>query len=170
MGIEFVQGDATNPQIGGNVVIAHIANDEGKMGAGFVLPLIKAYPEVEKEFTSLHSSGGLKLGSTQFVTIRSGLGNALHVANMVAQRGTRRMKDGSPGGCIPLRYDSLYDCLREVGAFAVKHDAQVVGPKFGAGLAGGRWELIRLIIEATLVGEYKRRVVIHEFEENDPLS
>lgn len=169
MGIEFVQGDATDPQIGGNIVIAHIANDEGKMGAGFVIPLKKAYPSVESEYKALHQSGGLKLGNTQFITIRSDQGNALHVANMVAQRGTRRTTDGSPGGCVPLRYDSLYDCLREVGAFAVKHDATVVGPKFGAGLAGGRWELIRLIIEATLVAEFGRRVVIFEFEP-DPLS
>lgn len=169
MSIEFVQGDATKPQIGGNVVIAHIANDDGIMSAGFVLALKKAYPEVESQYKTLHSSGGLKLGSTQFVTVRSDQGNALHVANMVCQRGTRRMKDGSPGGCIPLRYDSLYDCLREVGAFAQKNDAAVVGPKFGAGLAGGRWEVIRLLLEATLVVEFKRRVVIYEFEE-DPLA
>ena len=41
-------GDATLPQGRGPGVIAHICNDLGQWGKGFVLPLGKRYPDAEK--------------------------------------------------------------------------------------------------------------------------
>lgn len=159
MAIEIVRGDATNPTGEGKKIIAHIANDIGKMGAGFVLPLIKKYPKVREQYLSLfESEESLILGSVQFVPVEADV----HVANMIAQRGIGFMKDGSPAGCPPIRYDALLKCLRRVGEKAKELNAVVHGPKFGAGLSGGNWEIISMLIEKVLVEEYGRKVVIWE--------
>jgi O-acetyl-ADP-ribose deacetylase (regulator of RNase III) len=45
--ISYLQGDATSPQAKGNKIIAHICNDLGRWGKGFVLAISKRWPEPE---------------------------------------------------------------------------------------------------------------------------
>lgn len=39
--INYLKGDATNPEISGNKIIAHICNDVGGWGKGFVVAVSK---------------------------------------------------------------------------------------------------------------------------------
>ncbi len=39
--IRYIKGDATQPQAGGNKVIAHVCNDLGGWGKGFVMAISK---------------------------------------------------------------------------------------------------------------------------------
>jgi O-acetyl-ADP-ribose deacetylase (regulator of RNase III) len=68
----------------------------------------------------------------------------VRVATMVAQRGYGQ------SAAPRIRYAALKQCLELVSAYAREHDASVHMPRIGAGQAGGRWEIIRELIEETL--------------------
>jgi hypothetical protein len=66
------------------------------------------------------------------------------VANMIAQSGVR-----SKYNPTPIRYDALADCLQKVST-SVPLTKTIVGPRFGAGLAGGDWSVISKLINQYL--------------------
>ena len=141
--LRYVSGDATDP-VEVVAVIAHVCNDIGAWGAGFVVALSATDRAPELRYRSWYKAtldpeaGFFQLGAVQFVPFRR---RGLFVANMVAQHGVRRA-----GGRPPIRYDALELCLATVAMFAGEHGATVVGPRFGAGLAGGRWTQIEELI------------------------
>lgn len=144
-GINYIKGDATSPQSKGNKIIAHICNDLGGWGKGFVLAISHRWPEPESFYREWHrnrASNDFALGATSFVHVEE----YIWVANMVAQRG---MKVGSNGP--PIRYDAVQACLATVANKAAELDASVHMPRIGCGLAGGRWDKIEPIIEKTLL-------------------
>jgi O-acetyl-ADP-ribose deacetylase (regulator of RNase III) len=145
--IRYVRGDATRPQAKGNRVIAHVCNDLGGWGKGFVLAVSKRWPEPEAAYRAWHrerSKNDFGLGAVQIVRVEP----YIWVANMVAQRG---MKTGSNGP--PIRYEAVRACLRTLGAEARALGASVHMPRIGCGLAGGRWEEIAPIIDEELTAE-----------------
>jgi O-acetyl-ADP-ribose deacetylase (regulator of RNase III) len=138
--INYIKGDATQPQAKGNKVIAHVCNDLGGWGKGFVLAVSKRWPEPEAAYRAWHrgrSKNDFGLGAIQLVQVNP----YVWVANMVAQRG---MKTGSNGP--PIRYEAVRACLRKLAAEAMRSGASVHMPRIGCGLAGGRWEEIEPII------------------------
>lgn len=141
MPIRYVVGDATAPQrkAGEKVIIPHVCNCEGGWGRGFVLALSQKWKEPEALYRRRHRSGTMKLGEMHFIDV----GNDTFVANMVAQ--VLHWKDGPP-----IRYDALRECLEYVAIHARKHNASVHAPRFGSGLAGGRWETIEALINETM--------------------
>ncbi|WP_019631770.1 macro domain-containing protein [Actinomadura atramentaria] len=144
-GIRFLRGDATVPQAKGVKLIAHVCNDRGGWGKGFVLALSARWPEPEKEYRAWHRGrpgSGFRLGAVQVVRVD----RYVHVANMVAQHGTRT---GSKGP--PIRYDALDECLAEVGARALDLRATVHMPRIGCGLAGGDWRRVEPMVQQNLV-------------------
>jgi len=48
--IHYLIGDATKPDVAGNKIIAHICNDVGGWGKGFVLAISKSWPEPERKY------------------------------------------------------------------------------------------------------------------------
>lgn len=157
MGIQYLKGDATNPQAKGNKIIAHICNDIGGWGKGFVLAISKRWKEPEAAYRKWYAdgaSGGFELGKMQFVPAQQNI----WVANMLAQRGT---KTGSKGP--PIRYDALKKCLAQLTQHAQEHSASVHMPRIGCGLAGGKWEEVEPLIEQTLLAN-KVSVYVYDFE------
>jgi O-acetyl-ADP-ribose deacetylase (regulator of RNase III) len=143
-GITYLKGDATCPQAKGNKLIAHICNDLGGWGRGFVLALSRRWEQPEAEYRAWYAAGkdgGFGLGAVQFVQVEP----YVWVANMVAQHG---VKTGSSGP--PIRYEALAECLAEVGAKALELGASVHMPRIGTGLAGGDWSRIEPLIEQHL--------------------
>src|SRR5581483_10132905 len=105
--LNYVQGDATEPVSDGAKIIAHICNDQGAWGAGFVLALSKRWPQPEVAYRKWPAR---TLGEVQFVdTDQPGL----IVANMIAQHSTYFL-----GNRPPIRYVALANCLRKVGELA----------------------------------------------------
>src|SRR5947209_4653384 len=138
--IKYVKGDATQPQARGNRIIAHVCNDLGGWGKGFVLAVSKRWPGPEAAYRAWHrgrSKNDFGLGAVQLVQVEP----YIRVANMVAQRG---MKTGSNGP--PIRYDALRACLEKLAFEAKGLGASVHMPRIGCGLAGGRWEQVEPII------------------------
>lgn len=149
--ITYLTGDATAPDTHGPKVIAHVCNDRGGWGAGFVRAVSKRWPQPEKEYRRWEQTGRMgsiefELGAIQIVAVDV----KLWVANMVAQAGFGG--DGKP----PIRYRELSKCLQKLSASirSVEHPcyrASIHMPRIGCGLAGGMWKEVEpLILEATM--------------------
>jgi O-acetyl-ADP-ribose deacetylase (regulator of RNase III) len=138
--INYVKGDATQPQAKGNKIIAHVCNDLGGWGKGFVLAVSKRWPGPEAAYREWHkdrSKNDFGLGAFQLVRVE----RYIWVANMVAQRG---MKTGSNGP--PIRYEAVRACVQKLAVEAQVLGASVHMPRIGCGLAGGRWEEVEPVI------------------------
>lgn len=142
--IRFIKGDATSPQGKGPKIIAHVCNDLGGWGKGFVLAISKRWPQPERDYREWHRNrarNDFALGAVRLVPVETGL----WVANMIGQHG---MRTGSNGP--PIRYPAVEQCLTTLGDMADEHGASVHMPRIGCGLAGGRWDRIEPLIDAAL--------------------
>jgi O-acetyl-ADP-ribose deacetylase (regulator of RNase III) len=154
--IKFLKGDATQPQAKGNKIIAHVCNDLGGWGKGFVLAITKRWPDPQREYRDWHRrrvSNDFGLGAVQIIKVEL----YIWVANMIGQRG---MKTGSNGP--PVRYDAIEKCLVRVAQKAIEFDASVHMPRIGCGLAGVKWSKIEPLILSTL-GEAGVSVYVYDF-------
>jgi O-acetyl-ADP-ribose deacetylase (regulator of RNase III) len=151
--INFIRGDATNPLAKGPKVIAHVCNDAGKWGAGFVIALSRKWDKPERSYKHWYSTGkgnvgqDFSLGQIELVSVTS----HMWVCNMIAQAGTHH---GSKGP--PIRYDALDACLRKLGdkcrnqGWAYSSDVTIHMPRIGCGLAGGKWDQVEPLIDKNI--------------------
>ena len=150
--IQYIKGDATVPQTKGIKIIAHICNDIGGWGKGFVLAVSKRWEAPEKEYRNWHrfrSKNNFALGEIQIIQVEK----YIYVANMIGQKG---IKTGSNG--VPVRYEAIEKCLETLSL-----NASIHMPRIGCGLAGGKWTEIEPIIERTLLNK-NVEVFIYDFE------
>lgn len=121
-------------------IIPHICNNVKKWGAGFVIPLANHFPEARSAFYDVDDP---QLGNTVFVQADK---VPVVVANMFAQDGV-----GPTLGVPPIRYDALQKCMDAVRDMAQHslRECVIACPMFGAGLAGGDWEIISKMIFQT---------------------
>jgi O-acetyl-ADP-ribose deacetylase (regulator of RNase III) len=158
--INYVVGDATQPEGQGPKLIIHVCNDAGLWGAGFVLAISRRWPLPELVYREWAVQANpqdppFSLGEVGFVRAAQDV----YVANMVAQHNVGE-RDGVPA----IRYDALRACLKKVAAWCVSMDASVHAPRFGCGLAGGTWPEV----EALIVDELTARgieVTVYELDE-----
>ncbi|MET8948091.1 macro domain-containing protein [Streptomyces sp. NPDC004542] len=144
-GISYVRGDATVPSVGGVKVIAHVCNDIGGWGKGFVLALSRRWPEPEAAYRAWHrdrAANDFGLGAVQLVRVE----RYVWVANMIGQRGTRT---GSKG--VPVRYEAIGTALGRLADEAAALGASVHMPRIGCGLAGGTWTRVEPLVTGRLV-------------------
>jgi len=137
MEIEYLEGDATNPdiQFGANV-LCHICNDRQVMGAGIAKTIVKKFPDTTTEyFNAKFLRQGDIYTSITYPT-------KLVLCHMIAQSGV-----GPYNGIPPIRYGALAECLtrlkdRMKGAPIIT----IHMPRIGCGLAGGRWEKVEVVL------------------------
>lgn len=141
MTVNYLTGDATQPQGEGVKFIVHICNDIGAWGAGFVMALSNRWPQPEQEYRKLKPEE-LILGNVQLIQVTTDI----FVVNMIAQSGVRSFNSSVP----PIRYDALKECLDKARTFALLFKASIHMPRIGAGLAGGDWNTIEKIIQTSL--------------------
>ena len=135
--ITYAVGDATQPVGTGPKIIAHICNDVGGWGAGFVLAISRRWPEPEAAYRREQ----MPLGFCQLVPVA----RDLIVANMIAQRGfPTRQKP------CAVDYAALRIALEWVFRQAAVRGATVHMPRIGAGIAGGDWDTITAIIASVM--------------------
>ena len=150
--IEYRQGDATKPvsKNGSPIAIAHVCNDLGGWGKGFVLALTAMNPAPERLYRASFSKGHPRptLGDVQLVT----LSPTLVVANLIAQHGY-----ASAAQPRALDYNALKACLSTLNT-RLELGYEVHMPRIGTRLAGGKWEDIEEIINDTLSS---RQVVVY---------
>lgn len=147
--INYVNGDATNPQVAGAKIIAHVCNDIGGWGRGFVLSVTQRYPAAEWAYRGWYQGNieptredpPFKLGEVQLVRVKPDV----FIANMIGQHGVM-----PEGDVPPIRYDAVEKCLQTLRICAKVLNASVHMPRIGCGLAGGKWTDIEPIIERAL--------------------
>ena len=156
-GITYVRGDATVPSVKGVKVIAHVCNDLGGWGKGFVVAVSRRWRAPETAYRAWHrdrARSDFGLGAVQFVQVEP----YIWVANMVGQRGIRTGSGGPP-----IRYDAVERCLAALADQAVELGASVHMPRIGCGLAGGKWSRIEpLITDALCARDVEVTVYDHE--------
>ena len=159
--LRYVVGDATRPAktLDELVVIAHIVNDVGAWGRGFVVALSRWDDNPERAYRRW-ASGDFEpgargkpfaLGHTQTCSFGPATAHTW-VVNLVAQRGLRRR----PGDPQALDLEALRACLRDLCSWVggdpygvVRY--RVVMPRIGCGLGGARWADVAPVIQAELV-------------------
>ena len=152
--LTIIKGDATSPQAKAPKVIAHICNDLGGWGKGFVLAISKRWPQPELDFRAWHRArDDFGLGATRLVQVKPDT----WVANMIGQHG---IKTGSTGA--PIRYDAVEQCLTTLAEQVLVLGASVHMPRIGCGLAGGTWDRIEPIVLRTLC-ERDIAVTVYDF-------
>ncbi|MEU6562531.1 hypothetical protein [Nocardia nova] len=142
--IRYIAGDATEPRGHGHKICAHVCNDEGRWGRGFVVAVSARWPQPEAQYRLWHrhrASNDFGLGAVQLVEVCPDL----HIANMIGQHGIRRSRSSHP-----IRYDALERCLATLADHAHTLNASVHVPRIGTGLAGGTWNKIEPLIIAQL--------------------
>lgn len=145
MTIRYVKGDATEPMGDGPKIIAHVCNDVGGWGAGFVLALSRRWAGPESEYRAWYGDrahNDFALGAVQLVPVE----NELWVANIIGQEGLVATAEGPP-----VRYQAIEAALQDLSDEARARAASVHMPRIGCGLAGGEWAAVERIIERTLV-------------------
>jgi hypothetical protein len=171
----YIEGDLFDDAFETPTIIAHVCNDQGRWGSGFVVPLEKRFPDSAACYRAWHrgeltdeQKGKLiysadepfRRGATQFVIVDDETTSAsVLVANMVAQ---------TLGGKRPLYYNDLSRCMDQVAGVINQVDPltdphRIVCPMFGSGLAGGDWNIVERLIEDC----WERRgieVVVYYFE------
>ncbi|MEU1183364.1 macro domain-containing protein [Streptomyces sp. NPDC005820] len=156
--ITYVRGDATVPSVKGTKVIAHVCNDIGGWGKGFVLALSRRWPEPEASYRAWHrerASNDFGLGALQLVRVKPDV----WVANMIGQRGVRT---GSKG--VPVRYEAIDTALARLADRVLDLDASVHMPRIGCGLAGGKWSRVEPLVAERLV---RRGIAVTVYDHGD---
>lgn len=142
--LQEVPGDALDPRRAGPVVIAHIVNDRAMRwgGRGFASALASRYPLAQSDFVQwvLEDRERFRLGATHV----SRLSQRLSVVHMVAQAGY------GPSRLPRIRYEALELCLEQLAQIALELGASIHMPRIGTGAAGGRWDVIAEMIDASL--------------------
>lgn len=148
--VNYIIGDATEPVGDGDKLLVHICQNKGRFGKGFALVLASKWAETAASYRTWFRLGNIfypnpfRLGEIQ--TVKIAARPDIVVVNMLAQDGFRSARNP-----VPLDYAALESCLRKVTEIAVKENRSVHMPRIGTGFAGGRWERIENIINATLI-------------------
>lgn len=144
VGIDERHGDATDPGGNGNRVIVHLVNDRTpNWGGQFARALRERHPEAQEDFRDWVSTdpGNLTLGAARIFAVHPGLS----VATVVGQKGYGPSKNPR------IRYGAVRSALDRITKHAKQSDASLHMPRIGAGQAGGRWPLIREILEEVAI-------------------
>jgi O-acetyl-ADP-ribose deacetylase (regulator of RNase III) len=167
--LTFVPGDATSPDGADNKVIAHVSNDIGAWGKGFVVAISRRWPEPEREFRSWYGAradNDFGLGAVQLVQVESDawVANIVGQHGIVGRRGIRVENGWEPASTgPPIRYEAVSRGLATVAEHALRLNASVHMPRIGCGLAGGTWDRIEpLIIQALCARDV--RTVVYDYD------
>jgi O-acetyl-ADP-ribose deacetylase (regulator of RNase III) len=123
-------------------VITHGCNCVCTMGAGIAVPMAQNFGCSTFPLEDLSKRGDVnKLGQIEWKKYPISIDNSVYVVNSYTQYHPNPLLK-------PLDYEALTLCMRKINhTFKGMH----VGlPQIGAGLAGGDWELIKVIIQKEL--------------------
>lgn len=157
--ITYLTGDASEPIGKRPCIIAHVVNDIGAWGAGFVLAVSKKYPRdhiVYKDWIRGESPypyhERAKFGTILPIQHEDGVTDVL----LLAQNGV-----GGRPGAIPLSYWGLESALTYLAQYEQRQPIHM--PRIGCGLAGGTWDKVGPMVESIL---NRREVYVYDLPVN----
>lgn len=143
--IEYVVADVReHPELypEETIIIPHCCNDINAMGAGVARALYEKWPEVKSIYHDQKSEQ--KLG--RIIPVKVDVNPSKYVVNMIGQHGCGLDEDGNP----PVRYLALGVAMQRTLVWIRDMEFQspvIYTVKFGAALAGGRWDFIEELIK-----------------------
>ena len=141
--MKTVEGDIVDLALNGHFdTIIHGCNCFHTMGAGLAKTIREAFPEAYAVDMKTVKGDRAKLGTLSIARAHR-QGRVITIVNAYTQFDWR-------GRAVKADYEAIRRAMREVGG--VFRDSRVGYPQIGAGLAGGRWEVIAPIIEEELNG------------------
>lgn len=148
--IEVVRGDVLNVPIG---IIVHGCNCRGVMGGGIALSIKQRYPYAYEIYKQAEIDNGLELGFMSYAEVEPNK----FIVNAYTQDdfGTDKRQ---------VNYEALATIFEKVAGLAadIQYDREmpeplpICFPKIGAGLAGGNWKIIEMIIDESIPPMFKR--------------
>jgi Zn-dependent peptidase ImmA (M78 family) len=138
--IEYLVGDAVEPNADGVRIVAFMTNDATpNWGGGFAKQVAIRHSEVQVAYRNLVAEhrASLVLGSVHLLKVS----DTLYYAPIVAQQGFGKSSEPR------IRYTALEEALMKLGIRAAEMEASVHMPRIGAGGAGGSWDIIREMIQ-----------------------
>ena len=142
--IRHLIGDALEPRGEGRRIIAHIVNDgTPNWGGGFAREVGRRWDSIQDDFRDWveQDRSRLALGNIHWVQIE----DELSIVHMVAQQGY------GPSNRSRIRYAALEKSLEQLASIAEEQGASVHMPRIGTGQAGGSWQMIKELIDESLV-------------------
>jgi O-acetyl-ADP-ribose deacetylase (regulator of RNase III) len=154
MKINYLTGNAIEPVGDGIKVIAHIVNDAGGFGAGFVMALNNKWPSHGpkhwyKEWYKQGKWNGKDFVLGQIQTIQ--VEKDIFVCNMIAQRDFKRLEENGTILDIPnCNLTSLRECLIRLRIHCENLGIKVSihMPRIGCGLGGESWDRVERVIDS----------------------
>lgn len=134
-------------------IIVHGCNAQGKMGSGFAKELRERYPEAYNEYMKHISSFGVEnaLSTISYAAINDNL----IIANAITQQ-----YYGYDGKKY-VSYDAIDESFKNLNNFCdCDRIVHVHFPKIGADLGGGNWNVIKEIIDYTLINAHKHLYIL----------
>jgi len=133
--VNLVQGDLFKSDAD---ILAHGCNCRGGFGSGVAGIMAKRFPKARAYYLEKFEEEGWNLGDVQFVVVYGGR----YIANCATQDAYY------PRGVCHADYDAIRKSMETVKKFAEENGKLTIAiPKIGAGLAGGDWNKILLILE-----------------------
>lgn len=164
MSLVYKVGDLIHAaQAGAIDAFAHGCNCYCTMGSGIAPQIKKAFPDMYDSDLATDKGDHKKLGNYTWAIMKGGL---LIGFNLYSQYGYW----GRNKGLRDLDYNALYDALAGMKSFLEQHTDQPEGgrrigfPKIGAGLAGGDWKVIEVMIDRIFHDEDVTIYVLSEGE------
>lgn len=127
-------------------LLLHVCNDQGGWGAGFSGNLSKRYPATEAAYRGWGRGepDGVPPFMLGYVLFQE-LPRGIRVGHMLAQQGFTGYGQGAG-----IRYWALRECFKKVVDWNTqKYD--IVMPRIGCGLGGGRWDEVEYLIKDVLI-------------------
>ena len=120
-------------------IICQQVNCAGAMGAGLALQIKNKYPVVYEHYSDLYKRDRLKLGEVLITMVETGL----CIASLCGQKNYGRRG-------LYTDYNALQLCFTKLKAYNKSLLPIYIPLGIGCGLAGGDWNKVKEIIEATL--------------------
>ena len=125
-------------------VIIHGCNCFCTMGAGIAAQIAKQYPEAATADLRTETGSRDKLGTISSATI------VRERTTFIIVNAYTQFHWGRKHG-IPLDYSAVRSCFKKIKELF--SEKRIGYPAIGAGLAGGKWPIIKKIIDEELEGE-----------------
>lgn len=156
--IKYINGDLLETDV---EVIVHQTNCYGVMGAGLALQIKKKYPDVFAEYYHMCKSAEKPidlLGECLILPTDDGK----YVANVFGE------EKYWPKGEKHTQYSALEEGLKFLKLWMINHGVRTCGCPYlmGCGLAAGKWDVVREILEHIFKNEENIELTIVKYNKN----
>jgi hypothetical protein len=175
--LKTIEGNVLNPQLTHEneiVVIPHVCNAQGKMGAGVALGIRKKWPVAFTTYSEVidrykfHYTPSREVEKNQALLGKNDIAPVeenIIIVNMIAQDGFI-----SPSNPKPIKYMALIECMQEIANCILNSDKNkthkyvIHAPKFGSLRSGGNFDFVLDLIKEIWL-DNGIDVVIYEYKE-----